>query len=155
MDLASSADLPKLATLAVPALVALWADLGVPGEPPHFKQALVRGIAWHIQAREGGDVDAHTRRRLRQAVRAAPLPRLVEDAKRPGKKRTAISLRTGTTLVRAWGGRNHEVAVLDGGRRFRYLDREYASLSEVAREITGTRWSGPRFFGLVKLKAPR
>ena len=48
--------------------------------------------------------------------------------------------------------RAEEVLVLDDGKRFRYRETEYASLSEIAREITGARWSGPRFFGLKKLK---
>ena len=63
-----------------------------------------------------------------------------------------LRLQTGTTLVRTWRGRAYEVTVLDEGRAFRYRDAEYASLSEIAREITGARWSGPRFFGLTKLQ---
>jgi hypothetical protein len=51
-------------------------------------------------------------------------------------------------LVRVWGGQRHEVLVLADGR-FGYRDRTFATLSEVARAITGTRWSGPRFFGLT------
>ena len=42
--------------------------------------------------------------------------------------------------------------VAEDGKKFRYRETEYASLSEIAREITGARWSGPRFFGLTKLK---
>ena len=52
----------------------------------------------------------------------------------------------GTRLYRSWRGVTQEVLVLESGYSWR--DMTYASLSEVARAITGTRWSGPRFFGL-------
>ena len=57
-------------------------------------------------------------------------------------------LRPGARLVRRWGGANHEVMVMDRG--FAYRGSAYASLSEVARCITGAHWSGPRFFGLQR-----
>ena len=53
---------------------------------------------------------------------------------------------TGVQLVREWRGEMHRVTVPEDG--FEYRDRRYPSLSVIAREITGTRWSGPRFFGL-------
>lgn len=120
--------------------------------PPHFKQAVVRGIAWHVQQKAQGGMDAETRRLLKAAVRNAPHS---SSARRPStkrKRRDSVQLRTGATLIRTWRSRKHEVIVLDDGKRFRYRDTEYASLSEIAREITGARWSGPRFFGLKKLK---
>ena len=49
-------------------------------------------------------------------------------------------------LVRVWRGETHQVTALEAG--ILYRGKRYRSLSEVAREITGTRWSGPRFFGL-------
>lgn len=152
METPAAIDLAALDTLPVAVLRARWSDLGLRVKPPHFKQALVRGIAWHVQARYRGDLDAETRRRLRSATRTAPTPRIAGTAPKPRKKRKAIALRSGTTLVRSWRGRSHEVTVLDGGKRYRYRETEYASLSEIAREITGARWSGPRFFGLAKLK---
>ncbi len=58
-----------------------------------------------------------------------------------------VRLKPGTTLVREWHGRTHTVLVLaDGG--FEHEGRRYASLTRLARAITGARWSGPRFFGL-------
>jgi len=57
---------------------------------------------------------------------------------------------SGTVLVREWKGVSHRVVVVDQG--FYYGDRTYTSLSEVARSITGTRWNGPRFFGLRRNK---
>lgn len=56
------------------------------------------------------------------------------------------TIKPGTRLVRSWSGRTVTVEVVDGG--FLYDDRAYTSLSAIAREVTGTNWSGPRFFGL-------
>ncbi|MCB9848488.1 MAG: DUF2924 domain-containing protein [Phycisphaeraceae bacterium] len=145
-------DLNTLADLTPSQLRERWKKLGVRGDPPHFKQALLRDIAWHIQQRTRGGLDAETRRRLRAATRNAPNPTSARGDPVKRKRRERIPLRTGATLVRTWRGRRHEVTVLDDGKRFRYRDAEYASLSEIAREITGARWSGPRFFGLKKLR---
>ncbi len=57
-----------------------------------------------------------------------------------------ISLKPGAKLIREWGGKTHCVIVLENG--FDFEGRRYSSLSRIAREITGARWSGPRFFGL-------
>lgn len=54
----------------------------------------------------------------------------------------------GARLIRRWGGRDHEVMVMERG--YAYRGTSYSSLSEIARHITGARWSGPRFFGLKK-----
>ncbi|MEM9167282.1 MAG: DUF2924 domain-containing protein [Planctomycetota bacterium] len=141
--------LNTLADLTTGQLRKRWSELGIRGTPPKFKQALVRGIAWHLQAKQHGGLDAETRRNLKSAIRHAPDPQ-PKNTRRT--KREQVRLCTGTTLIRTWRGRKHEVTVLDDGKAFRYRDTEYASLSEIAREITGSRWSGPRFFGLKKLK---
>jgi len=147
-------DLHTLHTLGHRQLRDLWIKLGVRGDPPHFKQALVRGIAWQLQAKEHGNLDAETRRLLKAAIRNAPDPTSRKHESRLTKNRSPLNLPEGTTLVRTWHGHRHEVRVIKAGKRFRYRDSEYASLSEIAREITGARWSGPRFFGLKKLKQP-
>tara|TARA_E500000318_G_scaffold14854_4_gene14824 strand:- start:34695 stop:35144 length:450 start_codon:yes stop_codon:yes gene_type:complete len=131
-----------------------WNQIGIRGDPPHFKQALVRGIAWHLQSIEHGNLDAETRRLLKAAIRNAPDSASRKRGSRSTKDRSPFNLPEGTTLVRTWHGHRHEVRVLEAGKRFRYRDLEYASLSEIAREITGARWSGPRFFGLKKIKQP-
>jgi Protein of unknown function (DUF2924) len=135
-------------------LRAIWLEHKIRGEPPHFKQGLVRGIAWHLQAPTHGRLDADTRRLLKSAIRNAPLPGAGHTRATARKKRDPLILPAGTTLVRSWRGRKHEVHVIEDGKRFKYRDTEYASLSEIARDITGARWSGPRFFGLKKLKQP-
>ena len=89
---------------------------------------------------------------MKAAIRKAPSQASQRQDAAKRKRRDEIQFRTGATLIRTWRGRKHEVTVLDDGKAFRYRDTEYASLSEIAREITGARWSGPRFFGLKKLK---
>ena len=142
-------ELDTLTTRTTKELATLWDEAGVRGDPPHFKLALVRGIAWHKQSRTSGGLDAETRRLLKAAIRHAPNP---QQPKQRRTQRDDVKLRSGSTLFRTWRGRKHEVLVLDEGKRFRYREIEYASLSEIAREITGARWSGPRFFGLKKRK---
>ena len=63
-------------------------------------------------------------------------------------KTRTIQPRTGARLMRVWQGQTHHVTVLDDG--FEWQGERHGSLSAIAREITGTRWSGPRFFGLDK-----
>jgi len=58
----------------------------------------------------------------------------------------SVSLKPGARLLRSWGGETHEVVVVEDG--FTWAGKTWRSLSAIAREMTGTRWSGPRFFGL-------
>jgi hypothetical protein len=99
---------------------------------------LRRGIAWKLQERVHGGLPRGTARELER------LARLVERGRPLGVERAA---KPGTRLVRQWRGRTFHVAVMDDG--YLFDDRRYASLSQVAQVITGTKWSGPRFFGLV------
>ena len=64
--------------------------------------------------------------------------------------RSTQRIRAGARLVREWNGRTHTVTVEEEG--FIYAGRSYRSLTAIAREITGARWSGPRFFGLAAKK---
>jgi hypothetical protein len=75
-------------------------------------------------------------------------------ARDPSAKITdpAIRLKTGTRLLREWNGKVHVVLVTEDG--FLLEGRRHASLSEVARSVTGARWSGPRFFGLKRRPPP-
>lgn len=102
------------------------------GDPPKMRsvELLARLLAWRIQAEALGGLDAATIRMLKSE--RLPAPRLALDA--------------GARLSREWQGRLHEVDVLVNG--YRYNGRDYRSLSHIAREITGTRWNGLRFFGL-------
>jgi hypothetical protein len=102
------------------------------GLPPRLRSTdlLRRMLSWRLQAEALGGLDAETRRLLtrKAATRRGPL------------------LAPGTRVVREWQGERHEAEIVDEG--VRYGGETYASLSEVARVITGVRWNGPRFFGL-------
>lgn len=100
---------------------------------------LRRLIAWKIQVESFGDLDHETRSRIQQLTRSQKGG--VTDA-----AVMQVRPRVGTILVREWRGVEHRVLVLDKG--FEHREQRYQSLTHVARAITGTRWSGPRFFGL-------
>jgi hypothetical protein len=89
-------------------------------------------IAWHIQERAFGGLDRDTRRFLDSLARAGASPRR--------------QLKPGTVLVRDYQGQRHTVTVEREG--FDWQGTSYSSLSAIARAITGTAWSGPRFFAL-------
>lgn len=135
-------------------LLARWAQVfGAPAPPYLHVGLLKRAIAWQLQAQASakryGVRDAHALRErlIAQLERAVDLDRKKAPGARPGSPpRLAAKLALGVRLLREWQGRRHEVEVVSGG--FRYRGRPYASLSAIAREITGARWSGPRFFGV-------
>lgn len=106
--------------------------------PPHFLSMIFmrKALIWHAQCRAFGGLDADLRRALKAAA----------DGKTVRPK-LAAAPRAGTHLVREWNGRRYLVEVTDAG----YLmnGERYTSLSAVAQHITGTSWSGPRFFGLT------
>ena len=107
---------------------------------PKVSPKLLRlALAWEIQARRLGGLSRETTRLLDQLAR--------------GQSKTTRP-NAGMRLVREWGGRVHVVTVEESGdgsdQVIRWDNREWRSLSEVARAITGTRWSGPAFFGLKK-----
>jgi len=100
---------------------------------PRVSPALLRlALGWETQAKMLGGHSRATTRRLAQLALA--------------KTKTSPA-RPGMRLARAWGGKVHVVVVGEDGV-IRWDDKEWRSLSEVARAITGTRWSGPAFFGL-------
>lgn len=103
------------------------------GAPPSLRspELLRMALAWRIQAGAMGDLDPASRRALRRPAVIA-------------KARPAPS--NGSRLVREWKGVVHEVTVVDDG--FLHRGETFPSLSQVARKITGSRWNGPRFFGL-------
>lgn len=106
--------------------------------PPHFLSMIFmrKALIWHAQCRAFGGLNADLRKGLRVAA----------DGKTVRATR-ATTLRAGTQLVREWNGRRYLVEVIETG----YLmnGERYKSLSAIALHITGTVWSGPRFFGLT------
>src|SRR6266568_1203261 len=110
-------------------------------EPPKAfgPDLLRRGIAHRIQERAYGGLPASTRRLLDQLVKAA-------IAKPNGRLDLPRRIKPGSELVRTWKRKTYRVMVMADG--FAHEGRTFTSLSEIASEITGTRWNGPRFFGL-------
>lgn len=106
--------------------------------PPRVSANLLRlalGHHWQVQAH--GGLSAAEERRLLALANDQPV---------------AKQARPGTRLVREWQGRTHVVTIGEDGA-VTWNDRSWRSLSEVARAITGTRWSGPAFFGLRPKRA--
>lgn len=133
------AEIAALGQLSAPALRTRWAtEFGRPAPGRVSCAVLMRAIAWQIQAREYGGIRKATLRRL--AAIAAPEP------KPKTARRDAVRLRPGTQLLRDWQGHTHTVDITEDG--FIWRGRSYRSLSVIALRITGTRWSGPRFFGV-------
>ena len=108
------------------------------------RDILELGIAWKIQENKLGGVGAAVKRQIVDLARTM-------GAKSDLAKPRAISLKSGARLLRTWEGVTHEVMVVDEG--FIWSGKTWRSLSVIAREITGTRWSGPRFFGLTMTSA--
>src|SRR5262245_18988588 len=114
----------------------------VTGDPPPryvSRPLLMRMLADRIQTAEYGGLSQRLKRRL---LRIAASVSKGEPAVDTSPRR----LTPGTVLVRDWNGTRHQVMVLESG--FTYEGQTHGSLSEVARRITGTRWSGPAFFGV-------
>lgn len=134
-----AAEIAQLDGLGLEALRDLWSERI--GSPPHFASTEVTRLwlAWELQAKARGGFDPATRRRLKQ---------LSTPSKGDARSTPTAStmLKPGTVLTREWGGKTHRVTVLENG--FAWAGQKYRSLSEVAARISGTRWSGPRFFGL-------
>ncbi len=99
------------------------------------KRFLLGALAYQSQAGKAGGLKASTKRRLFSHLAEPPRSILA-----------ASKLQAGTRLVREWNGAKHVVDVIEGG--FVWNGQTFKSLSAIAREITGARWSGPRFFGL-------
>jgi hypothetical protein len=137
-------EIARLRNLDVGGLRGRWLAVFGRRAPAHLpRHLLFRVLAYRLQADHLGDLDAESQRLLDCSV--SP-----EDA---GQRATALARRTtelrpGTVLAREWNGQMHRVAVLADG--FAWNGETYPSLTKVAVAITGTRWSGPRFFGVDK-----
>jgi Protein of unknown function (DUF2924) len=139
------AEIARLRGLGGQALRARWrTSVGQDASPYLARHLLFAMLAYRLQAETMGDLDAATVRFLKQ-VDLAPSKQAAVPLTQAFERRTR-NLSPGTVLTRAWSGRHHRVTVLDRG--FVWEGRTYRSLSEIAKAITGTKWNGPRFFGL-------
>jgi hypothetical protein len=137
---ALSGEIGGLSRASIKDLRERWTTLYGKAPCGHIGRSfLIRAIAYRLQEQAFGGLKPSIRRLLARVIE--------ETAGGSSPKKPQIrKAETGTILVREWQGNAHRVTVLDDGVAFN--GKRYRSLSEVAREITGSRWSGPRFFGL-------
>jgi hypothetical protein len=129
--------LPKLVKTE---LNDLWREVFLAHPPSRLRRKLMVPIlAYRLQEKAFGSMSAKTRGRLQQVAR------LLESESKSSVA-SVPSLKAGTRLVRQWREHVHLVNVEDSG--YEYQGTRYKSLSQIARLITGTRWSGPLFFGI-------
>lgn len=115
-----------------------WEKLSGNKPPRAMSKELLRlAVAYRLQEQEFGGLSRRTSLRLRALSNGGR-----------GKVASVPSsqLKPGAKLLREWNGKVHEVSALEDGR-YAYAGKVWRSLSEIARAITGVRWSGPRFFG--------
>lgn len=135
-----SQELDALIAMKPPELRARWRDVYRSIAPDIGPDLLRRGIAYRLQERRQGSLASSTRRDVQRLIK--------QLGKGEGElARSPASLKTGTRLVRSWRGKMHHVLILDEG--YEFDGRRYQSLTQIAQDITGAHWSGPRFFGLV------
>ncbi len=138
-DPAVETEIERLRSMPIVELRALWRAKFKTEPPKAFGPDLLRrSIAFRIQEQAYGGLDKATARLLHQLMD--------QHAKTPGKLVLPRRIKPGAILVRQWKGQSHRVTVLEDG--FAYEGQPYDSLSQIARRITGSRWNGPRFFGL-------
>ena len=130
------ARIAAMAAMSVADKKAEWCRLhGTPAPPAFGAGLLARALANRMQEMTHGGLSKSAMRKVDQlhgkVERPAPVP---------------VSLKPGTWLSRTWRGEVHQVVVLDTG--FEYRGERFTSLTTIAQRITGTGWSGPRFFGL-------
>lgn len=137
-DPALEAEIARLGDLGLPELRELWAERLGPVPKHQSADLMRRRFAYELQVRLYGGLKPETRQRLKKLYQAfnadpgyTPLPN--------------YGLKPGTMLTREWKGATYRVGVMDDG--FEYLGKRYKSLSEIAGRITGSKWSGPAFFG--------
>jgi len=155
-----SLEIAGLKELDLDGLRQRWRKLFRAAAPPHLpKYLLVRILAYRIQAKALGDLDAQGIRYLRKIAEEREQRRKAGTLRRgkgppippvPNRR----SIKPGTILVREHDGVLHRVVTMEAG--FAWNGTTYRSLAEVAHASTGTNWNGPRFFGLrARLAAPQ
>jgi hypothetical protein len=132
-------ELDRFRSLGLEELRREWQRLYHSDAPRISRDLLVLALAYRVQELEHGGLGKATRRKLQTIAKA------LRTTGRVGAT-PSLSLKPGARLVREWHGRAHTVTVTEEG--FEYAGMSYPSLTKIAKKITGTHWSGPRFFGL-------
>lgn len=140
------ARLAAVGTMERDDLVAEWRRQFRVNPPDRIRRELLElAVAWKVQEKALGGLKKAVATELRSLADALATTGDIHRAKTP-------KLKPGARLLREWGGATHEVTVIDGGYLWNGEVRK--SLSAIAEEITGTHWSGPRFFGLTSRAKP-
>jgi hypothetical protein len=143
-----SARIAGLRNLTRGELLDVWRELyGRPAPPGIRREIIVPFLAYRMQEQAYGGLKSSTRSELRRIART------LERTSSSGPMKIRLRIKPGTRLVREWRGASHQVTVTESGYEYRGLS--YSSLSKIARNITGTRWSGPAFFGLNETNSVR
>ena len=138
-------EIAHLRGLDLKGLRARWQSVFQRSAPVHLPRHLLFAIlAYRIQADRLGDLDYETRQFLDQTGATESGPAISARLVSFDQQRTELT--AGTVLVREWDRKEHRVMVMANG--FAWNGQTYDSLSKVAFAITGTKWNGPRFFGL-------
>ena len=139
-------EIAQLHGLDLKELRVRWLNVFGRPAPEHLTRYLLfRIIAYKLQADRLGDLDAETLKVLNQAAgQDGAVSALSKNLARLDQRRFAPPL--GTVLVREWDRKSHRVMVVPHG--YAWNGKSFDNLSKVAFAITGTKWNGPRFFGL-------
>jgi hypothetical protein len=141
MELNISEQIVRLPSLSRQQLLDLWRKVYRRVAPSGIRRELiVPFLAYRMQEKIHGESSPCSRAELRRIARN------LEKSGGSIESRSGPKIKFGTRLIRQWRGESHEVEVSKLG--FEYRGTTYRSLSEIARKITGTRWSGPAFFGI-------
>lgn len=133
-------EIARLSVANIAELRSRWKILFGSKPPPAFgRDLLQRALAFRIQEYRTGGLSPSTRQELNQLIRNS-------SSTAPGKMPLPRRIQAGAVLLRQWNGQEYRVIAVDGG--FSFGGKTYNDLSTIARTITGTRWNGPRFFGL-------
>jgi hypothetical protein len=142
VDLNVEAELDRLGRMPIISLRSMYRELFRTDPPKAFGPDLLRrSIAHRIQEKAYGGLSRPVQRSLDQLVKTS-------RSQPSGPAEIPRRIKPGSILVREWNGTSYHVTVLVDG--FSYQGTTYSNLSEIAGLITGTRWNGPRFFGLRK-----
>ena len=138
-------EIAHLRKLDLKGLRVRWTGVFRKAAPARLPRHLLLGIlAYRLQADALGDLDAESIRLLKQLGTGGSHVNPVQLTSDFHMRR--VELKPGTILMREWKGKPHRVMVVDTG--FAWMGKTFDSLSKVAFAITGTKWNGPRFFGL-------
>ena len=138
--------LAALAAMSPAQLRAEWTRVVRQPRPPISPDLLRREVAYRLQEAASGGLTRQVSREL------ADIRKRIVEGRSP-LPASAIRLKPGTRLLKTWRGKTYTVLVGDAG--FIFNDRLFPSLSPIAQEITGTPWSGPRFFGLLSKRVTK